>query len=73
MKLFGLVSCFPSFLETDKENFFETVNFGKTVQDCHKKLHNSTVAESVNTSRKEQDAVFIGSDCIDFEMSSSNL
>ena len=42
---------FPSFLETDKENFFETVNFGKTVQDCQK-LQNAPVAESVNSSRK---------------------
>ena len=55
MKLFGLVSCFPSFIETDKENFFKSVNFekrnfGETVQYCQKKLHN--VAESVNTSWK---------------------
>ena len=58
MKLFGFVSCFPTFLETDKENFFETVNFegknsAKTFQYCQKSC-NTPVIESVKTSRKKK-------------------
>ena len=42
MKLFNLISCFPTILETDKVNFFETVQFesrgcSKLVQNCEKK------------------------------------
>ena len=49
MKLLSLVSCFPTFLETDKENYFETVQlerigFGNQVQNCEKKIHNSLVS-----------------------------
>jgi len=48
MKLFNLVSCFPTFLETDKENFFEAVQFesrgcGKLIQNCEKKSQNALV------------------------------
>ena len=48
MKLFNLVSFFPTFLDTDKENFFETVQLenrgcDKFVQNCERKSYNALV------------------------------
>ena len=59
MKLFSLVSCFPSILETDKQNFFETItlerrDFTKIGPQCQKKIHNASVLESGSKARDEK-------------------
>ena len=87
MKLFSLVSCFPSFLETDKENFFETVRFekrndcGKIVQNCQKKLHNTRpvmnrkekVSSSIEKSRSQDSQDFWKNSQSQYNYLSSNL
>lgn len=82
MKLFDLVSCFPTFFETDKENFLEPVRFERNekfniVRNCKKisvlELEKKKVSNSSEHAEKNDFAVFSKKYQNQYNYLSSNL
>ena len=82
MKLFDLVSCFPTFFETDKENFLEPVRFERNekfniVRNCQKisvlELEKKKVSNSSEHAEKNEFAIFSKKYQNQYNYLSSNL